>query len=112
MLNLDKNKRYLLACSFGPDSMYLCYLLLEEGYSFDVAHVNYHLRDESDDEERKLRDFCLKHNLKIYVLNNKEKIERNVEARCREIRYSFFEDLYKKNHYDTLLVAHHQDELL
>ena len=50
MLNLDKDKKYLLACSYGPDSMALFYLLLEIGFKFDVAHVNYHLRKESDVE--------------------------------------------------------------
>lgn len=112
MLNLDKKNRYLLACSFGPDSMYLCNLLLEEGYSFDVAHVNYHLRKESNDEEVQLRKYCEQKNLKLFVLDNKEKIEKNVEARCRDIRYSFFAKLYKENKYSALLVAHHQDDLL
>ena len=48
MLNLDKNKKYLLACSFGPDSMALCEMLRQEKCNFSIAHVNYHLREESD----------------------------------------------------------------
>ena len=56
MLNLDKNKKYLLACSFGPDSMALFDMLLKEGYKFAVAHVNYRLRSEADDEEISLRN--------------------------------------------------------
>ena len=67
MLNLEKNKKYLLACSFGPDSMALFDMLLKEGYKFSVAHVNYHLREEADEEESKLRDFCFDHNIGIYV---------------------------------------------
>ena len=47
MLNLEKNKHYLLACSFGPDSMALFDMLIKEGYRFTVAHVNYHLRAEA-----------------------------------------------------------------
>ena len=31
--------------------MALFSLLLEYGFNFDVAHVNYHLRKESDDEQ-------------------------------------------------------------
>ena len=58
MLNLDHSKKYLLACSFGPDSMALFSLLLEYGFNFDVAHVNYHLRKESDAEENGLKSFC------------------------------------------------------
>ena len=48
MLNLNKNQKYLLACSHGPDSMALFYMLKEEGYNFAVAHVNYHHREESN----------------------------------------------------------------
>ena len=111
MLNLDKNKKYLLACSYGPDSMALFSMLLKEGYQFEVAHVNYHFRIESDFEEKNLREYCDKNNIKIYVLDNKEKVNRNLEAKARDIRYRYFEKVYKENHFDYLLVAHHQDDL-
>ena len=112
MLNLDLSKKYLLACSYGPDSMALFHLLLEYGFSFDVAHVNYHLREESDVEEQGLKSFCDQNNIKLYVLDNKQEIKNNVEARCREIRYSFFKELFGLYHYDALLVAHQQDDHL
>lgn len=110
MLNLDQNKKYLLACSYGPDSMALFSLLLEYKFNFDVAHVNYHLRNESDNEEKGLRAFCDEKNIKLYVYNNQEKIKNNVEARCREIRYNYFRQLFDLNKYDALLVAHQQDD--
>ena len=112
MLNLDKNKKYLLACSYGPDSMALFSMLLKEGYQFEVAHVNYHFRIESDDEENNLREYCNENNIKIHVLDNKEKASKNIEAKAREIRYKYFEKVYKENNFDYLLVAHHQDDLL
>ena len=112
MLNLNKDKRYLLACSYGPDSMFLFQKLLDEGFSFDVAHVNYHLREESDNEERSLSLFCKEHNIKLFIKNNNEKIDKNVEAKCREIRYSFFKELCDSNSYDAVLVAHNQDDLI
>ena len=110
MLKLDKNQRYLLACSYGPDSMALFSLLLAEGYDFDVAHVNYHLRKESNDEEKGLRAFCDANNKTLYVLDVKESIERNIEAKCRQIRYRFFADLYNQNKYHAVLVAHNEDD--
>ena len=112
MLNLDKNKRYLLACSFGPDSMALFGMLLAEGYNFDVAHVNYHLREESNNEQQSLEQFCFNKKIKLFVLDSYLIPKRNVEATCREIRYSFFAKIFKHNHYDALLVAHHQDDLI
>ena len=47
MLNLDKKQNYLLACSYGPDSMALAEMLRQEGYRFSIAHVNYNIREES-----------------------------------------------------------------
>ncbi len=111
-LDLDKNKKYLLACSFGPDSMALYSMLLNEGYNFDVAHVNYHLRKESNYEQESLSQYSSKHNIKFYYLDNKIKITKNIEETCREIRYNYFCSLYQQNKYDALLVAHHQDDLL
>ena len=110
MLNLDHQKKYLLACSYGPDSMALFYLLLKEKYDFDVAHVNYHLRPESDEETKGLKEFCDKYNKRLFVLDVKQEINRNIEAKCREIRYKFFADLSQQNKYDAVLVAHNQDD--
>ena len=113
MLNLDKNKHYLLACSFGPDSMALFDMLVKEGYRFTVAHVNYHLRAEANEEESKLRDYCFEHNIGIYVKSVTEDLgESNLEKKCRDIRYNFFIDVVKSNHFDALLVAHQEDDLI
>ena len=113
MLNLEKNRHYLLACSFGPDSMALFDMLLKEGYKFSVAHVNYHLRKESNEEESKLRDFCVEHNIGIYVRDVNEVLgESNLEMKCREIRYNFFIGVMKENKFDALLVAHQEDDLI
>lgn len=113
MLNLDKNSYYLLACSYGPDSMALFNMLLEEGYKFDVAFVNYHLRKESDLEEENIKTFCASHNVKLFIRNVKHnEIKGNVEASCRLIRYSFFSSLTKENQYAAILTGHQQDDLI
>ena len=113
MLNLEKNKHYLLACSFGPDSMALFDMLLKEGYKFSVAHVNYHLRKEANEEESKLRDFCFDHRIGIYVKDVDEGLgDSNLEKKCRDIRYNFFINVVKENHFDALLVAHQEDDLI
>ena len=113
MLNLEKNKHYLLACSFGPDSMALFDMLLKEGYKFTVAHVNYHLRREANEEEALLRDYCFNHNIGIYVKDVDENLgDNNLEKKCRDIRYKFFIDVIKSNGFDALLVAHQEDDLI
>ena len=113
MLNLEKNKKYLLACSFGPDSMALFDMLLKEGYKFAVAHVNYHLREEASDEEINLRTYCMTHGVGIFVKSVDENLgENNLEKKCRDIRYNFFIDLVKQKGFDALLVAHQEDDLI
>ena len=112
MLNLDKNRKYLLACSYGPDSMALFSMLKEEGYYYEVAHVNYHFRKESDLEERLLREYCKKNGIAIHVFQNTEIINNNLEARAREIRYLYFKKIFDIGSFSALLVAHHQDDLI
>jgi len=111
-INLDKNKRYLLACSFGPDSMSLFHLLLNGGYDFEVAHVNYGLREEAKQETENLLSFCDTNNIKCHVLKVTVDKKKNVEEECRLIRYSFFKELFDKFKFDYVLVAHNQDDLL
>ena len=112
MLKLSKDKHYLLACSYGPDSMALFQMLLNEDIKFDVAHVEYNIREDSKKETEELKKFCLDRNIKLFTYVAEEKIERNVEERCREIRYEYFHDLFLKHDYAALLVAHHQDDLI
>lgn len=112
MLNLDKNKRYLLACSFGPDSMALFSMLLKENIKFDVALVNYHLREESNFEQTSLESICKANHIKIYVHDFRNHLTSNIEANCRAVRYSFFSYIFGFNKYEAVLVAHNKDDLI
>ena len=111
-LNLDKTKKYLLACSYGPDSMALFDMLLKEGYDFEVAHVNYHLRKESDSETEGLTNFCFERNIKLHVLDYEREITGNIESECREIRYDYFKNALENSECKEVLVAHNEDDLL
>ena len=112
-LKFDKTKTYILACSFGPDSMALFNMLLKQGYKFVVCHVNYNTRKESNYEAKSLYEFCKKHNIKMYLKSVKHSQENgNFEAWAREVRYSFFKEIYDKFNADGVFVAHHQDDLL
>ena len=111
-LTLDKKEKYLLACSYGPDSMALFHLLVTQGYDFECAIVNYHLRKESDLEMNGLIEYAAKFNIKVHVLDVNHRIEGNIEAECRKIRYNYFYDLTRHYKYYATLVAHHQDDLI
>lgn len=109
--DIDKTKTYLLACSFGPDSMALLHMLLNEHVNFVVCHVNYHHRDIADFEEKSLREYCHKNNLIIEVCDARKVPQQgNFQAWARDVRYKFFKDCYQKYNASGLFVAHHQDD--
>ncbi|NLB49566.1 MAG: tRNA lysidine(34) synthetase TilS [Erysipelotrichia bacterium] len=113
MLKLNKNKRYLLACSYGPDSMALLDMLEKEGFNFIVAHVNYGVRKEAKQETLDLNYYCAERDIQIEILYAKvPKKDANFEAKARQIRYKFFKEVYDENEVEALLVAQHQDDSL
>jgi tRNA(Ile)-lysidine synthase len=101
-----KDKKNLLAFSGGADSTALFFLLLKHNISFDIAIVDYGIREQSKAEVAYALELAKTHNLKCH-LHNAQTIEQNFEARAREIRYDFFEDLIKRYNYENLLTAHH-----
>lgn len=110
LAHLKQNKN-LLAFSGGVDSSALFFLLLERGVVFDIAIVDYATRQESKDEVAYAKELAQKHNLTCYV-HQAAKIEKNFEAKAREMRYAFFEDLVAKHNYQNLLTAHHLGDRL
>ena len=101
-----QNKKNLLAFSAGGDSTALFFLLLDANVDFDIAIVDYGLREQSKDEVLYAKELASKYAKECYIFSAKT-IEKNFEARAREIRYTFFEELIQKYNYDNLLTAHH-----
>lgn len=111
MIKLEKNKKYLLACSYGPDSMALFGMLLIDKYQFIVAHVNYGLREEAKFETDELTSFCESFGIKLYKKYvNGNAFKGNIESKCRDVRYRFFSEVFECENCDELLVAHHLND--
>ena len=103
---LLKNSKNLLAFSAGGDSTALFFLLLENKISFDIAIVDYALRSQSKEEIAYAKELAKEHNLKCFTFEA-PKINKNFEAKARELRYDFFEELITQHAYKNLLTAHH-----
>ncbi len=101
-----KDKKNLLAFSGGADSTALFFLLLKQNIKFDIAIVDYGIREQSKEEVSYAKELASINNLTCHTLNS-QKIEKNFEANAREIRYNFFEELIVKHKYDNLITAHH-----
>ena len=109
---LDKNKRYLIAVSGGPDSMALLHMCLLQGLNIGVAHVNYRKRDSAFKEMEYVENFCKKHKVPFYCLNKEYKYKGNFQSFAREYRFDFFVELSKEYNYDCILIGHNQDDVL
>lgn len=106
-----KNAHNLLAFSGGADSTALFHLLLQSGVSFDIAHVNYHTRDQSDAEAEAAHELAQKHGIQCYLFDA-DVGETNFEHEARHARYAFFEGLIEEHGYDNLVTAHQLDDRL
>ena len=94
--------------------MALYALLLKANIDFDVAFINYHLREESDEEEKKIKAFSFLNSKNLYIKEafyNKEK-DKNIEKWARDVRYNYFEELNKEHKYEAVLIAHNLDDLI
>lgn len=114
-------QKLIVGVSGGGDSLGLL-SLLKERFSSEpkwlvAAHVNYGLRgkDSVKDEER-VRHLCKGWNIPIRVLrvaDFKEKVKKNKKSPqdfAREIRYSFFFQLARKEKAWGVAVAHHRED--
>ena len=114
----DLNKKTLaVAYSGGIDSqtaLHIIYTLKRElGFNLIIVHINYNLRGaESKEDESFARNIAKKYNLKIYIKEIKEGSynKKNIQNEARKDRYEFFEELYKKNIFDYLIIAHNKDD--
>ena len=101
-----QNAKNLLAFSAGGDSTALLFLLLQNNISFDIAIVDYGLREQSKEECRYAQELAQKYNFQCFIHHAKP-ISKNFEAEARAVRYTFFESLIQEHNYDNLLTAHH-----
>lgn len=115
-IKLNKDKRYLLAMSGGLDSVVLFDLLIEYGCYFEVAHVNYMLREEDSIlDDQFVTELCLKHDIICHKKNAdideyKESRNASTQMAAREIRYSWFDELILNRNLDYILTAHHLND--
>lgn len=111
-----KDKKVLLACSGGIDSMVLAHLLKQLDYQFSIAHCNFMLRgEESNGDEDFVRNYTSRNNIPVYITHFDTALfagdnKLSVQVAARQLRYSWFNELLRENRFDYLLTAHHLDD--
>ena len=111
---LNDNDTIIVATSGGPDSMCLLSLVMSLNKKINIicAHVNHHVRKESDEEYEYVKSFCESNNIIFEGMDILEYSSDNFESEARKKRYTFFEELYTKYNAKYILTAHHGDDLI
>ncbi len=105
------NKKNLLAFSAGIDSSALFFLLIENHIPFDIAIVDYGMREQSKEEVAHAVALAQKYGLQCFMATAPT-FKNHFETNARKFRYDFFETLIRKHRYDNLLTAHQLNDQL
>jgi tRNA(Ile)-lysidine synthase len=93
------NAELFVAVSGGKDSIVLLDILVNKGFSCNILHVNFQLREkESERDENFVRSLATQYNLPILVkkadtLAFAQAKQLSIQAAAREIRYSWFKEV-------------------
>lgn len=114
---LDKTRLVVVGVSGGPDSLCLLDILHRLGYLLLVAHVNHHLRLESDQEMHLVQKLALQIGLpfasiEVDVLAHADRSGFTVEEAARNLRYQYLFSQAQENDAQAVLVGHNADDQL
>lgn len=110
IIKLLKERKNLLAFSYGSDSTALFYILIDFKIEFDLVFINYKTRINSDVEEFEAKNLAKHFGKKIFI-QNAPCFKNNFEKKARDFRYAFFEELCHKKKYENLILAHQLNDL-
>ena len=121
-LNLINNgEKVIAAVSGGPDSIAMLDILykIQKDKKIDfeivVAHVNHQIREEADEDEKYVQDYCKKNEIKCYikridVINYANNNKIGLEEAGRKVRYEFFDEIMLKENANKIAIAHNKND--
>ena len=115
--NKNIKLKILVSLSGGVDSMVLTTILKFLNYNVICLHINYNNRNETIDEQEFLEKWCNNNNITLYTksINN---IKRNntkrsdYEYESKKIRFDFYKSIMLKENCDSIMLAHHKDDIV
>lgn len=112
-IDINNDEYVVVGVSSGPDSMALLHMLSNNiNAQIICAHINHNVREESNEEEIFLKEYCKKEKIVFESMKIDKYTQKNFENEAREKRYAFYETILKKYNSHNLFLAHHGDDLI
>lgn len=113
----NKENKFIISLSGGIDSMVLISIIKYFDYEVIAIHINYNNRDETPEEQKFLEKWCNYNKIKLYIksINNikRDNIKRSeYEIITKNIRLDFYKTIMAKENINTILLAHHKDDIV
>jgi len=110
--------KIILACSAGPDSMFLLYQILDSQYAKNlvVCYFNHKTRPETENEEKFLENLAKQKWFEIEVADcDFKKLQKlypgkSFEELARDKRYQFFDAVMNIHQAKYVITGHHLDD--
>lgn len=118
MLDYDfcEDEVYLAAVTYARSSMAMLDMMIKKHVNVVVCFVNYHTGEQIEDAQRRLEYYCDVRNIPFEACDTDKSDQTGKDTDygewARKVRYTFFEEMYKKHNASALFVAHTQDELI
>ncbi len=132
MCNKFKNNGIIVSLSGGVDSMVILSILIRLSKKLELkvyaVHINYNLRNESKLEANFLKNYCIKNNVKLKIVNientysNKNKRgfllgttlskRSQLEDELKDVRFDSYKDLMKSYDCSGVMVGHHMNDII
>lgn len=116
---IEAGDKIVLGVSGGPDSISMLHILneIKTEYKFEiyVAHINHMIREEANDDEKYVKEFCEKNDIQFFVKRidvKKEAYTKKIgtEEAGRNIRYQFFEEVLQNVNANKIAIAHNKND--
>lgn len=118
---ISDNDKIVLGVSGGPDSICMLDILnqikIEEKIKFEmvVAHINHQIREEANEDEKYVQDYCGKNQIKFYskridVVKYANNNKIGLEEAGRILRYDFFDEVIKITKSNKIAIAHNKND--
>ena len=110
-----KSKKFLVAVSGGADSLTLAAMckIYQNEYKnkiFYYININHNIRRNSFKESEKVKKILKKQKILLKIINNKVKIEKNIQHLARKARYSILVKECLRKDCKNILMGHHKDD--